>query len=193
MTAPIAVPTNEARILATLPGADLALALKAVRVAVSKDETRPALCRIQVLTKPNTVILTATDGHRLHRVTISTDVGTDRGPGEEGALEPMDVDRLLFECKAAGKSGMVALHAARPADRFPDFEQVVPPLTSDARPFTHVNPGYLADACKGAAGLYSREIAPIRIQAGPDDCAPVRLDAEGHGTAFLAVLMPVRA
>ena len=55
----------------TLPADALRDALRACRPAASSDETRANLCGVRVSAVDGVVYVDATDGHRLHTVTVS--------------------------------------------------------------------------------------------------------------------------
>lgn len=131
----------------TLPADALRDALRACRPAASTDETRANLCAVRVsCTSAGIAYVDATDGHRLHTVTVHL-VGPARDASSCAAsisLTPAGADaaiRALTEvlreakpaCAAAEKAHRSAVRAyAGPAKNEPVLRLPMPLVTLDA-------------------------------------------------------------
>jgi hypothetical protein len=124
-----------------LPADALRDALRACRPAVSSDDTRPTLAAVRVSAAAGIVWIDATDGHRLHTVSVSM---TDAARDASISLSPAGVDtaiRVLAEvlreakpaCAAAEKAHARAKRAyAGPAKNEPVLRLPVPLVALDA-------------------------------------------------------------
>jgi len=190
--------------------------LRAVLPAASKDTTRESLCGIHLTVRDGFVVATATDGHRLHRVSVqwvAFEVG-ELPPtgalliplkGAEAALKAVPAPKrgqapALATFTAAGFATDVASvrWVGLDASAFPDADRVIAgTIYGDKHkptPTLGVSPRYLVDAAEACA-LLDPTIAMVWHQP-PSPLDPVRVEATGypHGekATVIAVIMPVR-
>jgi hypothetical protein len=181
--------------------------LRAVMLAMPAKDRRYYLNGVLVETAADTSALVATDGHRLHCVTLGT-------PGVAPAQFIIPADMLAAVVKGAKKGSAVTV-TATPRETggyelelarddglsvrgfsvdgtFPDWRRVVPKPVApeDARP-AQFNYEFLADAQK-AAGLVAgvRRCAVLHVAHSADGFACLATCADADN--FFAVIMPIR-
>jgi DNA polymerase-3 subunit beta len=123
----------------TLPGAELARAIRSTVYAVSTDETRPVLNGVLLEVRDGALRLVATDGHRLARFTL-------RDPGLRGAKKAdvivlpktlnlvqkllgdgsAAVELMLARSYAIFTVGETTIYSRLLEGPFPNYEQVIP-------------------------------------------------------------------
>lgn len=190
--------------------------LRAVLPAASKDTTRESLCGIHLTVRDGFVVATATDGHRLHRVSVQW-VAFEVGelPPTGALLIPRKGAEAALKAVPAPKRGQAPALATFTAEgfatdvasvrwvgldasAFPDADRVIAgTIYGDKHkptPTLGVSPRYLVDAAEACA-LLDPTIAMVWHQP-PSPLDPVRVEATGypHGekATVIAVIMPVR-
>jgi hypothetical protein len=133
--------------------------LKAVAVAMSKEETRYYLCGVSFTVKDNWAVLRATDGHRLILARQPCLIGDDC----DVIIPRTLIDKIKLARKAAPEltititGGTVSLayaayihYGALIDGVFPNTSQIVQGVKSDIGEAAQFNPDYLADFKKAA-------------------------------------------
>jgi hypothetical protein len=207
-------PATSDQFSAQLLVVDFKGALRAVLLAVSKDDTRPHLCAVQVEVDSDeaTLQMVGTDGHRLHAVTVGATIeplgarkqsvlldrasaealykALPRHPKEEALCYFVTTNKGV-RLRLESPTGKAVVKLSPSPETFPPWRKVVP--ASDAvrsKELTAVDPRYLADA--GLAGKYL-DIGQLDIYMH-GECSPVVLRGyQVYGSArIVAVLMPRR-
>lgn len=185
--------------------------LKAIKPAMSKDGKRYDLNG--ALIEPNRI--TATDGHRVHRVTFrDTLAGFEPAVVERAALLGLESNlprkkngqpapEYVVDVKASNEGPNVVGEVNTSAGRmtvslpkkdganFPDADKVIP--KGDGTVTFGINANYLIDALKAAidSGAVASRSCAVKITV-TDANSAIRIDASHGGTEFVAVIMPMR-
>lgn len=152
--------------------------------------------------------LVGTDGHRMAVAQVEY-TGDVRGQ----FIAPTDSVKQTISAFKAGKKGEISFKAdgdkleltyngagvsfTATDGNFPDWRRVVVPADRAPGVFPHVNPEYLASACKALAllcGNVGKGARPLTVNANGAEALrvhPVALDLAGLSQAF-AIIMPVR-
>jgi hypothetical protein len=172
----------------TMDAKQAAAVVRFLATFTSEDETRPSLHRADV--SEDGKMLVATDGCRLVRLVLKVPLEAD------GVGRALDLDRTMKFLKA----GLRPVRDAHKAP-FPDsWPQVVPVryAAKGAAPIAAAFDAYLVGESMSAVGLLARaflgrgEQVDVRVQAGADAHAPMRID---YGCPFFdatVVIMPMR-
>lgn len=186
--------------------------LEAVMPAASPDETRYNLNSVHMVADAEKVIVTATDGHRLHRVTESRDDGDKAEVLGECMMEldalatarksvkgkgaALEVDVTESNANGAvtlkGDHGATFLVPKLVDAKYPNTDQVFPKDEPTAS--VRLNARYLRDMADAAIRVSDgARCAWVDVDLfGP--LSPMRLTAEGenNGTRLEVILMPAR-
>ena len=177
----------------------LALALRAVVPALSKDVTRSHITCVQVMVVAGRCSVSATDGHRLHKASFET------AHAEMSACYRLGKNKLGLRTVCSvddqGRLQIVqgdAVVVLSPQDVvFPPVDQVIPRDTQ-AIPLENirVNSGYMVDALEAAslvmgAGQPSRCSGPL-LEFGQSCVDPVVVRGDNPDLTFIAIVMPMR-
>lgn len=168
--------------------------LKAVRVFVSKDQTRYTITNVlaETFTDRGIVQFTATDGHTLCSINAPCDVAVEGAPAR---LSELAIDTLLLCAKGAKGSSAVSIQLDDnpEAGPFPEYTREVPvKLDNEAKGArAHSFDGrYLAriETVQKALGIQG-----ARIQLGETADQPLRADLENdENVKAVVVIMPRR-
>ena len=170
--------------------------LKAVAVAMSKEETRYYLCGVSFTVKDNWAVLRATDGHRLILA---------RQPCAGNDCDVIIPRTLIDKIKLARKAtpeltvtitgGMVSLAYAGETfggalvdGTFPNTARIVQGAKSDIGETAQFNPDYLTDFKKAAEIMQDDSPNPVVYHNG-NSPALVRI---GSQEDIFGVVMPYR-
>ena len=170
--------------------------LKAVAVAMSKEETRYYLCGVSLTVKDNWAVLRATDGHRLILAQQPC-----AGDNCDVIIPRTLIDKIKLARKAAPEltvaitGGMVSLAYAGETfggalidGTFPNTARIVQGAKSDISEAAQYNPDYLADFKKAAEIMQDESPNPVVYHNG-NNPALVRI---GSQTDIFGVVMPYR-
>jgi hypothetical protein len=170
----------------------LTAAIKAVREFASKDETRFALTHVYAERKGSALHLTATDGHTLCQVEITTESGWG---ASTAFLDSYALDRLLLQAKQGKYLSSAEFHldaTNRDALTFPEYSRVIP---------TRANGGEQGSRVAGFNGAYLARIGSVQkhlkasgaiLSFGVDDLTPLRADIKSDAGTAVVVIMPMR-
>lgn len=170
---------GDARVTFPVDGKEIAKALAFVMPAMASGDIRYYLNGLHVATGAGAVILTATDGHRLHRIRVPL----DKAPDVAGAIGIVPRESIARIAELAEDHGTVeitlgnahftldceeALATKLIDGQFPDADRVIP----SARPVTAtVNCRELAAAARRVSPILAGELRGIRL-----DCNRERIE-----------------
>ena len=170
--------------------------LKAVAVAMSKEETRYYLCGVSLTVKDNWAVLRATDGHRLILARQPC-----AGDNCDVIIPRTLIDKIKLARKAAPEltvaitGGMVSLAYAGETfggalvdGAFPNTSRIVQGIKSDIGEAAQFNPDYLVDFKKAAEIMQDESPNPVVYHNG-NNPALVRI---GSQSDIFGVVMPYR-
>jgi DNA polymerase III sliding clamp (beta) subunit (PCNA family) len=170
--------------------------LKAVAVAMSKDETRYYLCGVSFTVKDNWAVLRATDGHRLIIARQPC-----AGDNCDVIIPRTLIDKIKLNRKAAPEltvtitGGTVLLEYAGETfggalinGMFPNTSRLVQGVKSDIGEAAQFNPDYLADF-KKAAEIMQYESPIPNVYHNGNGPALVRI---GSQEDIFGIIMPYR-
>ena len=179
----------------------LCLAIRAAWSAVSKDKTRPHLASVQIVAGEGVVAVNATDGHRLHRCTLTGGGNFSRlfhiakKVSKNAIASVSDDGETLTLADGASVTTIAAYDASM---IFPAVTQVIPkPRGAACVGPVGVNAAYVASACESAGLIASPKTGGVRLLIGADALDPVSIDAQSVEFSaldlrFTAVVMPMR-
>lgn len=182
-------------------------ALRAVLLAASEDESRPHMTRVEIQWRtPMGVMLTCTDGHRLHVATVETPAGCSIDVSEAPAVGHYVPKALLSALPTKGPAGIRvdkggAVHVNRAGasvivhreacDAFPPWNQLLSRFSEFERAATvGLNPSYLAEAAEASRLVVGSVGGCEFVTRGELDF--VTLSTKRDGNTFLAIVMPMR-
>lgn len=181
------------------------------RHAVSKDDTRPVLCSIDVSRDGDAVVAVATDGYKLIEVREPTPSEADFPDVNAGS--PVEHIRVSGPTAAKLKAAMkpnkyvpvlnyghatdegvvttdlaktVVFKDAEPDGNFPDYKKLVPEAAG-ARATVLLDPDLLASVLKAFEG--TREVV---LEIHPDKLAPVVIRTTDDDVEITGVVMPLK-
>jgi hypothetical protein len=180
-------------------------AVRAVAIAGGKDETRKSFLCVEVQwNTPIGVMVTATDGYRLHTATVHVAPGcgfdllaappvcrySPKGlllavASGEGALHVDATGTLTVTVEGVTTSAPNVRSEALPV-----WNQCIPTYYGDQTLVVGLNPRYLAEAAEAAAIVSGKDVGCKFSKGDQHDPITVTVTREGH--QFLAVLMPMR-
>lgn len=200
----------------TLTTAQAVALAKSIAPAVSDDPVRVHLQTVQVVTTGENVTFTATDGYRMHRITVPQ---TDIDPCEPLQLGGVElVGALLGTAKAIGKgSGAIEMHydygtkvVATGAGEsmnipvldvgFPTCDHILDP-EPETEPGAYYDTVFLADLVTAAGHISGKtkkgsanDVQRVKIM-NIHPRKPMHVTTENYvtGMTFYGVLMPRRA
>ena len=170
--------------------------LKAVAVAMAKEETRYYLCGVSFTVKDSWAVLRATDGHRLILARQPC-----AGDDCDVIIPRTLIDKIKLARKAAPEltvmitGGMISLAYAGETfggalidGAFPNTTRIVQGVKPDIGEAAQFNPDYLADFKKAAEIMQDGSPDPVVYHNG-NNPALVRI---GLQTDIFGVVMPYR-
>lgn len=183
-------------------------AVRAVSLAVGKDDTLPTLQAVEIGIADGVLTLAATDRYRLHVVTVA---GIDAPDVSPVLVRGRDLLATVKAWKVPARSTFSALVDFTEDglglrwdsgawvlpyvdEMFPDWARMVPDVERERDGITAwaTNPGYLADALD-AAGIAAGKGEPVVVHLNDSPARPVLVTGgKRDGFHVSALVMPVR-
>lgn len=175
------------------------LKFKALSHGMSTDQARYYLNGIHVIAKDNTLIMEATNGHALMRITDAQGYMPDVNEIISADTVKMvlklffktsriyaDFDRKILDVDGL-EYPMVLIDGT-----FPDIDRVIPDNREDKIPNGFgFDLGYLEDFSKSLRA-FGKTKAFAKLVFGDDKSCPLRIEAEHEGMDYLGALMPTK-
>ena len=182
-------------------------AMQAATVAASKETTRYSISsvRFEPAGPDDTGSLIATDGHRLHKLTLHDSTAhpipepfTLELPDLKQAVKAMGANSIATVEKPEGGraklhiDGAATVSAAVVDGEYPDWRFVMP-KAEKATLSIGVNPQYLIDALQAAMRLNARKGDAVKLTFhDAEGLCPMTVETISAETELVAVIMPMR-